>query len=54
MAHRFLISHDSPVLYITVVTNDRLPVFRTPELRELVCNAINEARKTAGFSSSAT
>ena len=29
MAHRFLISQDSPVLYITIVTKDRLPVFRT-------------------------
>ena len=49
MAHRFLISHDSPVLYITLVTNHRLPVFRTAELRELVCRAINEARTTGGF-----
>ena len=49
MAHRFLISHDSPVLYITLVTNQRLPVFRTAKLRELACRAIDEARKTAGF-----
>jgi hypothetical protein len=49
MAHRFLISHDSPVLYITLVTNHRLPVFRTAKLRELVCRAIDEARTTARF-----
>jgi len=49
MAHRFLISHDSPVLYITQVTNHRLPVFRTAKLRELVCTAIAEAQKTASF-----
>src|SRR5262245_25656814 len=49
MAPRFLISQDSPVLYITIVTNDRLPVFRTDYLREFMCGAIDEARKSAGF-----
>ena len=49
MSKRFLISHDSPVLYITVVTKDRLPVFRKDELKELVCGAIDEARKSGGF-----
>ena len=49
MAHRFVVSQDSPVLYITVVTKDRLPVFRTDAMKEVVCNAINEARKSAGF-----
>ena len=45
MSKRFLISHDSPVLYITLVTKDRLPVFRTERLKEVVCRAIDEARK---------
>src|ERR1041384_4609009 len=49
MAHRFLISQDSPALYITVVTKDRLPVFRTNEMKEVICRAIDEARKSAGF-----
>jgi REP element-mobilizing transposase RayT len=49
MAHRFVISHDSQVLYITVVTKDRLPVFRTDRMKEVVCDAIAEARKSAGF-----
>ena len=49
MAHRFLISQDSPVLFITVVTKDRLPVFRTDKLKDLVCLAIDEARRSAGF-----
>ena len=49
MAHRFLISQDSPVLYITIVTKDRLPVFRTDKFRELVCLAIDEARQSANF-----
>jgi putative transposase len=49
MAHRFLISQDSPALYITIVTKDRLPVFRTDQMKEVVCRAIDEARKSAGF-----
>ena len=47
MAHRFLISHDSPALYITIVTKSRLPVFRTGKMRELLCTAIDEARASA-------
>jgi putative transposase len=49
MAHRFLISQDSPVLYITLVTNKRLPVFRTSEIAALVCKGIDEARACLRF-----
>src|SRR5262245_56196630 len=49
MAHRFLISHDSPVLFITLVTKDRLPVFRSDHLKAVLCGAIDEARSSAGF-----
>jgi putative transposase len=49
MAHRFLISQDSPVLYITIVTKNRLPVFQTDRMRELLCSAIDEARNSARF-----
>ncbi|HEX2270198.1 MAG TPA: transposase [Pyrinomonadaceae bacterium] len=49
MAHRFLISQDSPSLYITVVTKNRLPVFQTDRMRELLCTAIDEARRSARF-----
>jgi putative transposase len=49
MAHRFLISHDSRALYITVVTHNRLPVFKTDRMKENLCRAIDEARKSAGF-----
>ena len=49
MAHRFLISQDSPALYITIVTKDRLPVFRTDHMKEILCRAIDEARQSAGF-----
>ena len=49
MVHRFLISHDSPVLFITVVTQHRLRVFQTDKMRDLLCSAIDEARRSAGF-----
>jgi REP-associated tyrosine transposase len=45
MAHRYLISQDSPVLYISLVTNHRLPVFRTDQMKIVLCRAIEEARK---------
>ena|SRR5688572_20143680 len=49
MAHQFLISQDSPALYITIVTKDRLPVFRTDHMKQVLCHAINEARRSAHF-----
>ena len=49
MSHRFLISQDSPCLYITIVTKDRLPVFRTERIKQVVCSAIDDARRSAGF-----
>ncbi len=49
MAHRFLISQDSPVLFITIVTQHRLPVFQTDYMREILCRAIDEARRSGGF-----
>ena len=45
MAHRYLVSQDSPALFITLVTKDRLPVFRTDQLKEVLCQAIAEAHK---------
>jgi putative transposase len=49
MTHRFLVSQDSPALYITVVTKNRLPVFKTERMKEILCNAIDEARISAGI-----
>ena len=49
MPHRFQISQDSQALYITVVTKDGLPVFRTDPMKEVLCRALDEARKTANF-----
>src|SRR5688572_32511159 len=49
MAHRFLISQDSPVLYITIVTRNRLPVFQSEKMKEVLCRAIDEARRSGGI-----
>ncbi len=44
------ISRDTPALYLTAVAKDRLPVFRIDALKVVTCNALDEARKSAGFS----
>ena len=49
MAHRYQISSDSQPLYITVVTKNRLPVFKTDQMKAVLCRAIDEARTSAGF-----
>ena len=49
MTQRVLITQDSPALFITVVTLNRLPVFQTDRMREILCRAINEARSSARF-----
>ncbi|HKO62893.1 MAG TPA: transposase [Pyrinomonadaceae bacterium] len=49
MTEQFQISRDSPALFITAVTKDRLPVFRRDAIKQVVCDALNEARNSAGF-----
>ena len=43
------ISRDTPALYLTTVAKDRLPVFRTEQIKAITCAALNEARKSGGF-----
>jgi REP element-mobilizing transposase RayT len=43
------ISRDNPFLYLTSVTNKRLPVFRTDPIKEIVAKALDEARRSAGI-----
>jgi REP element-mobilizing transposase RayT len=43
------ISKDSPAYLFTVVTKDRLPVFRTDTLKIESCHALNKARRSSGF-----
>lgn len=49
MPNRFQISRDCQALYITIVTKDRLPVFRTDAINPTVCEAIDEARNSGKF-----
>ena len=41
------ISKDNPFYYLTSITNNRLPVFRTDKFKEITANALNEAIKSA-------
>ena len=49
MPHDFQISRDSQALFITLNTKDRLPVFKKDEIKKVVCDALNEARTSAGL-----
>ena len=42
------ISRDNPCLSVTSVAHDRLPVFRTDDLKKIVCGALDEARHSGG------
>lgn len=45
----FRISKDKPAFYLTAVTSNRLPVFRTSALAQLICDALDEARRSGKF-----
>lgn len=45
----FRISRDNPAFYLTAVTKDRLPIFRTNALARIMCDALNEARRSGKF-----
>ncbi len=45
----YKISIDTPALFITAVGKDRLPLFQTNKIKELTCEAIDEARTSCGF-----
>ena len=44
----FQISRDNPAYYLTSVTHNRLPIFHTDEIKKIVCDAFDEARRSAG------
>jgi REP element-mobilizing transposase RayT len=45
----FRISRDYPAFYLTAVTKDRLPIFRTDALAQKMVSAIDEARHSGKF-----
>ena len=42
-----LISKNNPFYFITSVTHNRLPVFRTDKLKEILCKAFGESKNSA-------
>lgn len=44
-----VISRDSPCYYLTSVTRNRLPVFRSDKIRNIACCALAEARRSGRF-----
>ena len=45
----FQISRDNPAYYLTSVSHNRLPIFQKDEIKQIVANAFDEARKSAGI-----
>ena len=43
------ISIDTPSYFFTSVAHDRLPIFQTDKLKQIICKALDEARRSAGF-----
>lgn len=43
------ISRDAPFLSITTVSKNRLPVFQSDAIKQILCKALDEARQSAGF-----
>lgn len=43
------ISRTTPCYYLTSVAKDRLPVFPTDKVRQIVCDAFDEARRSGGI-----
>ena len=44
----FQISRDNPAYYLASVSHDRLPIFQKDEMKEIIVDAFNEARTSAG------
>jgi putative transposase len=45
----FSVSKDTPAVFFTSVTKDRLPVFRSALIKEVACRALDEARSSGRF-----
>jgi REP element-mobilizing transposase RayT len=45
----FQISRDNPAYFLTSVAHKRLPIFQTDPIKQIVCKALDEARKSGGI-----
>ena len=43
----FQLSRDNPAYYLTSVAHNRLPIFQKDAIKQVVCDAFNEARNSA-------
>lgn len=44
-----IIYFDAPCYYFTSVTHKRLPIFQTEKMKQILVNALNEARRSSGM-----
>lgn len=45
----YTINKDFPCVFLTSVTHDRIPVFATDRLKQIACDAFDEARRSGGI-----
>jgi putative transposase len=45
----FQVSRDNPAYYLTSVAHHRLPIFQNDSIKQIVCDAFDEARVSAGI-----
>ena len=45
----FQISRDRPAYFLTSITHDRLPIFQKDAVKQIVADAFDEARRSAGI-----
>ncbi len=45
----FVISRTTPAYFLTSVCHNRLPVFQTDKIKQIVCAALDEARRSSGI-----
>lgn len=45
----FQVSRTTPAYYLTSVAHNRLNVFQSDKIKQIVCDALDEARKSAGL-----
>ncbi|MFM9903704.1 MAG: hypothetical protein ACKVQJ_03925 [Pyrinomonadaceae bacterium] len=45
----FQISRDNPAYYLTSVAHHRLPIFQKDTVKQVICDAFNEARVSGGI-----
>ena len=45
----FQVSRDNPAYYLTSVAHNRLPIFQKDTIKQVICDAFNEARNSGGI-----